>query len=322
MPCWARTSAPRSNNSVLALLHRLSGAGHRRARTACRCRQAAWARSARHSPAAARAAARRFALVSPVSAHHAGGRSRLRGRARERRERLTADIVVSQRRSCAHAARASRRAPSRDRLRAPRPASAHERHGREAASRARWRCPRSRGLGRRARRRASGHRARSSTISRQRSITAKYGDCSRAAGAGDHHPERARPDAGARRQTRLVGGRAVRAVRPACQHATPPAPTFSTARSACSSATRRACAARSLPRSCCCRRISSANSASRGGHWHHGELALDQFLMLRPDPGAAQYAMPVNGLYLCGAGAHPGGGVMGCAGKNAAQAVF
>jgi phytoene dehydrogenase-like protein len=59
-----------------------------------------------------------------------------------------------------------------------------------------------------------------------------------------------------------------------------------------------------------------------GGHWHHGELALDQFLMLRPVPGAAQYAMPVNGLYLCGAGAHPGGGVMGCAGKNAAQAVI
>jgi phytoene dehydrogenase-like protein len=59
-----------------------------------------------------------------------------------------------------------------------------------------------------------------------------------------------------------------------------------------------------------------------GGHWHHGELALDQFLMLRPVPGAAQYAMPVTGLYLCGAGAHPGGGVMGCAGKNAAQAVL
>jgi phytoene dehydrogenase-like protein len=59
-----------------------------------------------------------------------------------------------------------------------------------------------------------------------------------------------------------------------------------------------------------------------GGHWHHGELALDQFLMLRPVPGAAQYAMPVNGLYLCGAGCHPGGGVMGSAGRNAAQAVL
>lgn len=59
-----------------------------------------------------------------------------------------------------------------------------------------------------------------------------------------------------------------------------------------------------------------------GGHWHHGELALDQMLMLRPVPGAAQYAMPVEGLYLCGAGTHPGGGVMGCAGKNAAQAIL
>ncbi len=59
-----------------------------------------------------------------------------------------------------------------------------------------------------------------------------------------------------------------------------------------------------------------------GGHWHHGELALDQFMMLRPVPGAAQYAMPVGGLYLCGAGCHPGGGVMGSAGRNAAKAVL
>jgi phytoene dehydrogenase-like protein len=59
-----------------------------------------------------------------------------------------------------------------------------------------------------------------------------------------------------------------------------------------------------------------------GGHWHHGELALDQLLMLRPVPGAAQYAMPVSGLFLCGAGCHPGGGVMGSAGRNAAQAVL
>ncbi len=59
-----------------------------------------------------------------------------------------------------------------------------------------------------------------------------------------------------------------------------------------------------------------------GGHWHHGELALDQFMMMRPVPGAAQYAMPVGGLYLCGAGCHPGGGVMGSAGRNAANAVL
>jgi phytoene dehydrogenase-like protein len=59
-----------------------------------------------------------------------------------------------------------------------------------------------------------------------------------------------------------------------------------------------------------------------GGHWHHGELAMDQFLMLRPVPHSAQYASPVNGLFLCGAGSHPGGGVMGSAGRNAAHAVL
>jgi phytoene dehydrogenase-like protein len=58
-----------------------------------------------------------------------------------------------------------------------------------------------------------------------------------------------------------------------------------------------------------------------GGHWHHGELSLDQFMMLRPVVGAAQYAMPVEGLYLCGAGCHPGGGVMGSAGRNAARVI-
>jgi len=59
-----------------------------------------------------------------------------------------------------------------------------------------------------------------------------------------------------------------------------------------------------------------------GGHWHHGELALDQFLFTRPVGGAQQYAMPVDGLYLCGAGAHPGGGVSGAAGRNAARAIL
>jgi phytoene dehydrogenase-like protein len=60
----------------------------------------------------------------------------------------------------------------------------------------------------------------------------------------------------------------------------------------------------------------------RGGHWHHGELCLDQFMMLRPVPGAAQYSTPVAGLYLCGAGVHPGGGVMGLAGRNAAREII
>ena len=59
-----------------------------------------------------------------------------------------------------------------------------------------------------------------------------------------------------------------------------------------------------------------------GGHWHHAELTLDQFLFVRPVSGAAQYAMPLDGLYLCGAGSHPGGGVSGAAGRNAARTIL
>jgi phytoene dehydrogenase-like protein len=59
-----------------------------------------------------------------------------------------------------------------------------------------------------------------------------------------------------------------------------------------------------------------------GGHWHHGELAFDQFFMVRPVPGAAQHRTPLPGLFLCGAGCHPGGGVIGTAGRNAAQQVL
>lgn len=59
-----------------------------------------------------------------------------------------------------------------------------------------------------------------------------------------------------------------------------------------------------------------------GGHWHHAELSLDQFLFVRPVNGAAQYRLPIDGVYLCGAGAHPGGGVSGAAGRNAARAIL
>jgi len=59
-----------------------------------------------------------------------------------------------------------------------------------------------------------------------------------------------------------------------------------------------------------------------GGHWHHAELALDQFYFVRPVPGAAQYATPMPHLYLCGAGCHPGGGIMGLAGRNAARQIL
>lgn len=59
-----------------------------------------------------------------------------------------------------------------------------------------------------------------------------------------------------------------------------------------------------------------------GGHWHHTEFALDQLLMMRPTYEAAQYSTPVSGLYLCGAGCHPGGDVTGCPGHNAAQEIL
>lgn len=59
-----------------------------------------------------------------------------------------------------------------------------------------------------------------------------------------------------------------------------------------------------------------------GGNWHHGELTLDQMLMLRPVPEASRYALPLDGMYLCGASAHPGGGVMGAAGRNAAKVIL
>ena len=59
-----------------------------------------------------------------------------------------------------------------------------------------------------------------------------------------------------------------------------------------------------------------------GGHWHHTEFAVDQMLMMRPTYEAGQYATPLPGLYLCGAGSHPGGGLMGGPGHNAAHEIL
>ncbi len=59
-----------------------------------------------------------------------------------------------------------------------------------------------------------------------------------------------------------------------------------------------------------------------GGHWHHAELAFEQFLMLRPLPECAGYRTPLPGLWLCGAGCHPGGDISGRPGRNAARAVL
>ncbi|MBL6752288.1 MAG: NAD(P)/FAD-dependent oxidoreductase [Nevskia sp.] len=55
-----------------------------------------------------------------------------------------------------------------------------------------------------------------------------------------------------------------------------------------------------------------------GGNIFHGAMSMHQLLCLRPVPGWADYRTPVRGLYLCGAGAHPGGGVSGAPGRNCA----
>jgi len=58
------------------------------------------------------------------------------------------------------------------------------------------------------------------------------------------------------------------------------------------------------------------------GNIFHGDLSLDQLFFMRPVPGWARYGTPIEGLYLCGAGAHPGGGVTGAPGHNAARQVL
>lgn len=59
-----------------------------------------------------------------------------------------------------------------------------------------------------------------------------------------------------------------------------------------------------------------------GGHWHHGEMGIDQSFMMRPVHGSAQYKTPLKNLYLCGASAHPGGGITGLPGHNAAKQII
>ncbi len=59
-----------------------------------------------------------------------------------------------------------------------------------------------------------------------------------------------------------------------------------------------------------------------GGHIFHGEHSLDQFFTFRPLIGWAQYRTPIKGLYLCGAGTHPGGGVTGGPGANASREII
>jgi phytoene dehydrogenase-like protein len=59
-----------------------------------------------------------------------------------------------------------------------------------------------------------------------------------------------------------------------------------------------------------------------GGHPLHAEPTLDSFFLWRPLLGHARYRMPLDGLYLCGSGAHPGGGITGGPGQNAAREIL
>jgi phytoene dehydrogenase-like protein len=59
-----------------------------------------------------------------------------------------------------------------------------------------------------------------------------------------------------------------------------------------------------------------------GGHIFHGELALDQMLSMRPLLGWGQYRSPIARLYLCSSGTHPGTGMTGLSGANAAREVI
>ena len=59
-----------------------------------------------------------------------------------------------------------------------------------------------------------------------------------------------------------------------------------------------------------------------GGHIFHGELALDQFFTMRPLLDWARYRTPIRNLYLCGSGTHPGAGLTGGSGANAAREIL
>ena len=58
------------------------------------------------------------------------------------------------------------------------------------------------------------------------------------------------------------------------------------------------------------------------GNIFQGELTFDQLFFNRPIPGYSDYSSPIKGLYMCGSSTHPGGGVMGAPGANAARTIL
>ena len=85
-----------------------------------------------------------------------------------------------------------------------------------------------------------------------------------------------------------------------------------------SRSTRRTCATSSSIVRSSRRSTSSASGALSEGNIFQGELTLEQLFFLRPAPGWAQYTTPIKNLYMCGSATHPGGGIMGAPGRNAA----
>ena len=59
-----------------------------------------------------------------------------------------------------------------------------------------------------------------------------------------------------------------------------------------------------------------------GGHWHHNELQIDSLYSLRPAFDVSDYSTPIDGLFICGAGTHPGGNLFGLSGLNAAKKIL
>ena len=58
------------------------------------------------------------------------------------------------------------------------------------------------------------------------------------------------------------------------------------------------------------------------GNLNHGEMTLDQFMFMRPTISSSQYKTPINNLFLCGPGTHPGGGLHGSNGYNASMEIL
>ena len=103
--------------------------------------------------------------------------------------------------------------------------------------------------------------------------------------------------------------------------------TRSASSSAIASSARSASTRRTSPGSVVARQVLTPLDLERvygltEGNIFHGDLSLEQLFFMRPVAGWARYRTPVEGLYLCGAGAHPGGGVTGAPGHNAARQVL